>query len=100
MPFFHSIAWVASNSGFSGSHFGSTSGSFEGVGTGNGAGIAAGAGEIVIAAGAMDAGCTAMGKDAGPAVMFIGFKKVAGTIVLLLAVSAGFIVGWIIVDRT
>lgn len=113
MPSFHSIACIGSYSELLGSHFGSTSASFWGTLEEVGVGIGAvtcigaeiaggvGAGVSVMAAGVIEAGCIATGKGVGLAVaIFTGFRKVAGTIVLLFAVSVGFTLGCIIVDKT
>lgn len=107
MPSFHSIACIGSYSALLGSNFGSNSDSFKdevaetGVVAGTEAVAGVGAGVIVIAADANEAGCIATGNGVGFAVvMFTGLRKVAGTIVLLLAVSAGFTLGWIMVDKT
>lgn len=71
-----------------------------GTGTDAWRGVGGGAGVKVIAAGDIVAGWTAIGNCAGLAAIFTGFKNVAGTIVLLLAVNAGLTFGWIIVDKT
>lgn len=106
MPSLHSKLCIGSYSALLGSHFGSTSSSLAGDGTetgvmtGAGASAGTGTGEIVNAAVGIEAVCTATGNGVGlAAVIFTGFKKVAGTIVLLLAVNVGFTFGWIMVDK-